>query len=52
MPDVKGSLGSKIILPERDDAAEFDDTSTNAELAGVEDDKVDRMFQSLSMVNR
>jgi hypothetical protein len=40
VPEVKGSLGTKIILPERDDVAEFEDTSSNAQLAGIEDDKV------------
>ena len=42
VPRVQGSHGSKIFLPARDDAAEFDDSAGTAELRGLVDDKVGR----------
>jgi hypothetical protein len=40
VPRLQGSHGSKIFLPARDDAAEFDDSAGTAELRGLVDDKV------------
>jgi hypothetical protein len=44
-PRVDGSHGSKILLPGRDDAAEFDDTAGTAELKGLVDDEVTSIRQ-------
>lgn len=43
-PRIDGSHGAKIMLPGRDDAAEFDDTASTAELKGLVDDEVGLYF--------
>ena len=43
-PRIDGSHGAKIMLPGRDDAAEFDDTASTAELKGLVDDEVRLYF--------
>ena len=50
VPRVQGSHGSKIFLPARDDAAEFDDSAGTAELRGLVDDKVGR-FKDFNLLH-
>ena len=48
-PRIDGSHGSKIFIPGRDDAAEFDDTAVTAELKGLVDDEVKFIQMYLSL---
>ncbi len=43
-PRIQGSHGSKVFLPGRDDAAEFDDSAGTAELKGLVDDEVNSNY--------
>jgi hypothetical protein len=43
-PRIQGSHGSKVFLPGRDDAAEFDDSAGTAELKGLVDDEVNLYY--------